>query len=294
MMIRESAVAGSFYPAGETACRNALDACFADRVPTPRIPGRIIAGVVPHAGWSCSGRVAAAVFEILADQSPRTPRFDVVVIFGAVHRPKGHQAALFSSGRWNLPTGPTTIDDRLAQRVLGHTNLIVDDPYAHESEHSIEVQIPFLQRLLPEAKILPIMVPSSHRATEIGDAVARTVSAYGYNAAIVASSDLTHYGENYGFTPKGNSDDGLAWAKNVNDRRLIDRILELDADAIVPEALQHKNACGAGAIAAAISAAKTLGADHATLLDHTTSREIIGDAAGPNAVGYAGIVITAP
>lgn len=288
MMIREPAVAGSFYPADASRCRKTLDACFDARISAPAVRGRIVAGVVPHAGWVCSGRVTAAVFSAVAEQ--RRPA--TVVIFGAVHRPKGPHAALFPSGRWDMPTGCMAIDERLAQRIVGHSNLIVEDPYAHELEHSIEVQAPFIQRLFPDAKLLPIMVPPSRQAIEVGETVARTLQAYHYDAVLIASSDLTHYGPDYGFTPEGHSIDGLEWARNVNDRRIIDRMLARDAGAIVHEAREHRNACGAGAIAAVVAASNSLGADNAVLLDHTTSRETIGTAAGLNAVGYAGIVFT--
>lgn len=289
MMIREPIVAGTFYPDRADACTRTLDACFAAQVAATPMKGAIVAGVVPHAGWVCSGRVTSGVLSAI--QRQRTPT--TFVVFGAVHRVRGHEAAIFPSGRWDFPTGSITIDERLAERVMGHTNLIVNDPYAHEPEHSIEVQVPFIQRLFPEAKLLPIMVPPSSRAIEVGQAVARTVRAYHSDVMVLASSDLTHYGRAYGFTPKGAGADGFHWAKNINDRRLIDLVLSLDADAVVPEAATHRNACGSGAIAAAVAYAKAVGAQSAVLLDHTTSRETLGPQSGENAVGYAGIVMLA-
>ncbi len=289
-MIREPAVVGMFYPGAPDQCRRTMDVCFEARAKAPDITGTIVGGVVPHAGWVCSGRVTASVFAAIADQ--RAPA--TVVIFGAVHRMGGKHGAIFPSGRWDFPTGPVTVDDRLAQRVMGHTNLIVDDPYAHEPEHSIEVQVPFIQRLFPEARLLPIMVSPTARAPEIGQAVGRTLAAYRYDAVVIASSDLTHYGNRYAFTPNGVGTEGLDWAKNVNDRRIIDLMVALDADGVVPEATRHHNACGAGAIAAAVAAAKVLGADRGILLDHTTSNETVGPDPDNNAVGYAGMVFTAP
>ena len=290
MMIREPAVAGTFYPDSTGDCRRTIEASFRKRVATPAIDGRIVGGLVPHAGWVCSGRVAASVISAIADQRSCT----VFVVFGAVHRMQGPLGALFPGGRWNSPTGPITIDDRLAERVLSHTNLIAEDPYAHESEHSIEVQVPLIQHLFPDARLLPIMVPPSPHAVEIGEAVARTLTAYRYDAVVLASSDLTHYGKRYGFIPQGTGRNGLGWAKEVNDRRLIDLLLNLDAHAVIPEATQHRNACGSGAIAAAVAAAKVLGAERAVLLDHTTSAETVGPDPENNAVGYAGMVYTAP
>lgn len=288
MMIREPAVAGTFYPATPDECGRALDECFAERGVEQAVDDPIIGGLVPHAGWVCSGMIAARVFSAIAAQ--RTP--EVVVIFGAAHRSIGAEGAVFPGGKWNTPLGSMTVDERLGERVMGHTNLIADDPYAHEAEHSIEVQVPLIQRLWPEAKLLPITVPPTDRSVEVGDAVGRTLTSYNYNAIVIASSDLTHYGSRYGFTPQGRGDDGLDWAKNVNDRRLIDRMLALDAGGIVPETREHRNACGGGAIAAAMTAAKTMGAQRGVLLEHATSRETLGMSGDGNAVGYAGIVFT--
>ena len=186
MMVREPAVAGMFYPESHEECSQALEACFTASQVGASVDGRIVGGVVPHAGWMCSGMVAASVFSAIASQtSPAT-----VVLFGAVHRSLRPDGAVFPSGRWETPLGSVNVDERLAQRVMGHTNLIVEDPYAHEAEHSIEVQVPFIQRLWPDAAILPIMVPPSNRSAEIGDAVGRTLSTYKYQAVVLASSAI--------------------------------------------------------------------------------------------------------
>jgi len=288
-MIREAAVAGSFYPESPADCAQAADDCFELAGKPLTIDARIVGGVVPHAGWSCSGMVSATVFgNIAAQRKPET-----IVFFGAVHRPTRTPAALFPGGCWRSPLGSMAIDGRLAERVLSHTNLIADDPYAHDDEHSIEVQVPLLQRLWPQAKLLPIMVLPSSQAVEIGGIVGQTLASYHYDAVVLASSDLTHYGRRYGFTPKGHGATGLEWAKNVNDRAIIDRMLQMDANEIVAEALEHRNACGGGAIAAAMSAARMLGADRAQLLRHVTSRETLRSVDDDHAVGYAGIVFTA-
>jgi AmmeMemoRadiSam system protein B len=110
---------------------------------------------------------------------------------------------------------------------------------------------------------------------------------------VIGSTDLTHYGPAFSFTPQGTGAQGMTWAKEVNDRRMIQRMLALDAASILPEAASHQNACGAGAVAATLAAARCLGADRAALLEHTTSREVTGDASAQDAVGYAGIVFLA-
>ncbi|MFQ5491384.1 MAG: AmmeMemoRadiSam system protein B [Phycisphaerae bacterium] len=287
MRVREPARAGSFYPDSADACRDLLaELTSVDDRPTPS-DQTLLGGIVPHAGWVYSGRVAAGVVSTLAADQPKT-----VVIFGAVHFQRGQDAWMFGAGCWQSPLGRVQIDERLAERVLGQTNLIQNDPLAHEQEHSIEVQVPFIQTLMSGAKILPILVPPTAHAVEVGRAVAGTVAAYDADVVFLGSTDLTHYGPNYGMTTHGIGPDGIAWAKKVNDRRMIDLMLDLQADQVVPEAARHRNACGSGAVAATLAAVLQLGADAATLLQHTNSAEISPNPKTTNAVGYAGMVFS--
>ncbi len=289
MIIRESVVAGRFYPADPACCRQELDALLSTDDSPAESTGRARGGIVPHAGWVCSGRVAARVFRALATGgSP-----DVVVLFGGVHSYRGQEAAMFGSGRWETPIGPVEIDTRLAERILGHTSLVIDDAYAHEEEHSLEVQIPFVKRLFPEAKILPIIVPPRAVADEVGEAIGRTLNAYGYNAAVVGTTDLTHYGPHYGSIPQGPGERGNRWAKEVNDRRFIELACAMKSGSMVSEALEHKNACSSGAAAATTSACAVMGATRGILLEHATSSEVLAGRtqdAAEDSVGYAGIL----
>lgn len=295
MRVREPVVAGQFYAASADQCRLDLEQLLlaaraqgaAEHQPPKGTP--LYGGLVPHAGWVYSGSVAARVFCALAEAT----RPQTIICFGGVHRSRGREAAMFADGRWDSPLGPMTIDSRLGERVLSQTNLIIDDPFAHEHEHSIEVQMPFMSRLFPGAKFLPIMVPPGPRAAEVGEAVGRTVLAYDYDAIVVGSTDLTHYGPHYGFVPQGVGAAGNAWAKTENDRRFIDLVCELRSSDVVQEAMQHKNACSSGAVAATLAAAAKLGATRGLLLQHTTSSEIMAQHFAEDAedsVGYAGIV----
>ncbi len=295
MMIREPAVAGMFYPREREQCLADLRGCLdrAVRIAAARDADAdarpIIGGIVPHAGWICSGAVAADVFQTISQKA----KPNVVIIFGAVHSLRGERAALFSSGAWETPLGLANVDARLAERLLGQTGLLEADAHAHEGEHSIEVQIPFIQRLMPESGIVPIMVPPSDKAAALGKAVGLACKSYQVDAVFVGSTDLTHYGPGYRFTPQGVGPAGLKWAKDVNDRRMIDLILAMEAEQAVGEAAANHNACGAGAIAATIAATAAFGASRATLLEHTTSYEVFAELrqeAGRDAVGYAGIV----
>lgn len=304
MMIREPVVAGQFYAEQADRCRAELKQLLGEvsSVNGP-VGRRLIGGLVPHAGWTCSGAVAATVFRALAvsratresrgERSSRTASPEVIVLFGGVHRHRGREAAMFGSGRWETPLGPIEVDSRLAERILGHTNLIVEDPYAHEDEHSLEVQMPFVKHLFPQAKIVPLMVPVVKTAHEVGEAVGRTLTAYGYDALIVGTTDLTHYGPHYGFVPHGIGAKGNTWAKEVNDRRFIDLVCKLKTSEVVAEATERKNACSSGATAATLAAVNALGATEGILLQHTTSGEVLGartEEEMADSVGYAGIV----
>jgi len=308
MMIREPAVAGRFYASEPDKCLAELRACL-DRAAappdgvdlagpagppqhlTPSPPtDRILGGIVPHAGWICSGATSARVIRAIAER--QTP--DAVVVFGAIHVRHGPVASLFADGAWETPLGLIPVDGRLAHRLHGQTGLMDVDPHAHEEEHSIEVEVPFIQHLLPGAMIIPIMVPANDKAVPLGTAIGRTCKAYGVRVVFLASTDLTHYGPAYGFVPEGIGGAGLRWAKETNDRRMIDLIRAMRECEAVREAEANRNACGAGAIAATIAACKACGATQATVLEHTTSYDVLSRMFPEpmrDAVGYAAMVI---
>lgn len=173
-------------------------------------------------------------------------------------------------------------------------DLLEDNPRAHVGEHSIEVQVPLIQHLFPDAKIVPIAVLPEPAATEIGLAVARAIRNSGCDAVCLGSTDLTHYGPAYGFTPRGYGEKAIQWVRDENDRRMIDLALRLDAEAAVPEAESRTNACGSGAVAATLAAARQLGAERGCLVHYTTSydvmREQMGERDSDAAVGYAGLI----
>ncbi len=295
MSVRQSLVAGQFYPGVTSECRTEIKACLAEA--SSFAAGRqdrqafatLLGGIVPHAGWMCSGAVAAGVFQALAADTT----IETYVLFGAVHRLISPLASVYATGAWRTPLGEIAIDRPLAEAVLEESSLLIDEPNAHGMEHSIEVQVPFIQYLAPSAKILPIMVPPVASAHEIGRVVAEQVSRLGRRVVFVGSSDLTHYGPRYRFTPQGGGAAALQWAKEVNDRRLIEKMLHLEADQVVSEAMTHHNACGSGAIAAALAACLRMGADRTDLLCHTTSYEVLAERLGPStdAVGYAGVIV---
>jgi AmmeMemoRadiSam system protein B len=290
MQTRKPIVAGQFYPGQHDACIEQIHQCLDAGTPGESLPDTIVAGIVPHAGWTYSGPLAAMVFSAIRQQHEKVRTF---VVFGAAHSYFGPSPALCDRGVWETPLGDAALDEELADAVL-KSSTAVSDARAHAGEHSIEVQVPFIQHLFPGAKILPIIVPPTSDAVALGTRVGEIIAQDDEKKIVcIGSTDLTHYGPNYRFTPQGTDEKALAWAKNVNDKKFIDAALKLDAASLPTIAAANGNACGPGAAAAAIAAAKMLGSQRGLLLAHRTSNEIMLErmgAAGPDAVGYAAII----
>lgn len=280
--------ASGFYR-GDT--EGQLGAFLADFTPVDR-PTHPVAGVVPHAGWFYSGRVAARIFRNLAERRALGDGEGVtVVLFGAVHSGYVRRASVFPGGAWRTPLGDVAVDRTLAEVVVAESGgLVSASTDAHAGEHSIEVQVPMIRHILPRARILPVATPPSSEAPEVGEAVGRVAKAWDGGAVlVVGTTDLTHYGPDYGFAPAGTGPAAEAWMRE-NDRRIIGRAIALDARGALAEAAANRNACGAGALAATIAAARAMGADEGVLVDYTTSHDVRPESAFTMAVGYAGFL----
>jgi len=289
MPTREPAAAGQFYPGTKNGCIAEIEACLAEQKLPEQLPETITAGIVPHAGWTFSGALAALVFKAVK-KSRQT--VDTFVIFGAAHSYFGKEPAVYDNGSWETPLGRINIDQALAGAVL-KTNTAISDCAAHRTEHSIEVQIPFIQHLFADAEILPILTPPNPGAVKMGDALGQIIAELDKKIVCLGSTDLTHYGPGYGFTPVGVGSDALKWAADVNDRQFIDLALSLNAEGILTGAAENGNACGPGAAGSAVAVAKRLGKEKGTLLAYTNSNKVMMQKMGTSradSVGYAAIV----
>jgi hypothetical protein len=290
MQTRKAIVAGQFYPGQHESCVDQINECLEARPLSEPLPETISAGIVPHAGWTFSGSLAAMVFWAIKQQHEKVNTF---VIFGAAHSFLGSAPAVCDRGVWETPLGEIFVDDELAEAVLAG-GITVADPHAHLSEHSIEVQVPFMQYLFPGAKILPIVVPPVEQAIELGTNIARiAANQEGRKIVCIGSTDLTHYGPRYGFTPQGVGQEALRWAQNKNDREFIDLALELKPAELLANAAKKGNACGPGAAAATVAFAAETGCKRGYLLAQTSSSEVMQEKMGrasTDSVGYAAIV----
>jgi MEMO1 family protein len=269
--VRYPAVAGQFYAARPETLTRDLDRYLAREGEDEACFSAAIGCVVPHAGYMYSGHVAGAVYR-------RLPGRASYVILGPNHFGHGKPLATMRAGVWLTPLGPVPLDPALADAVSSACPALTEDAEAHATEHSLEVQVPFLQRCAPKLSILPIAVGVGDYETLelLGHAVAEGVKQAPEPTLIVASSDLNHYEPDH--------------LTRVKDKKAIDRILDLDAAGLYETVMREQiSMCGFGPVVAMLVAARDLGARRAELLKYATS----ADAGGPTdtVVGYAGIVV---
>ena len=288
MNIRRAVRAGSFYEDAASSCRLHASKLLEQASSPEDLPKTLYGGLVPHAGWVYSGRVAAMTLNALAGSCP----LETVVLFGADHSGTAREGELFDSGVWQTPLGEVTINQALAAAILQAGGPIRANPRAHEYEHSLEVQVPLLQMLNPQVRIVPIEVPPSAQAQAVGQAVGRVLREGFPGVRVIGSTDLTHHGGHFP-APGGHGVEGVRWTE-ANDLRMIEIAQRMDAPAVIAEAQQHHNACGAGAIAATIAACRELGATRGVLLDYTHSYNVVHGIyphdPDDTTVGYASIV----
>ena len=289
MQIRKPTVAGQFYPAEREACLTELRASLASASLPESLPETIVAGIVPHAGWTFSGALAALVFAAVRE---RTGGVETFVICGAAHGYRGPKPVVDTHEAWETPLGTVEIDQELRERLV-QSGVVTTDASVHRREHSIEVQVPFIQHLFAEARLLPIIVPPVRGAIALGTALADAVTAQESTTVCIGSTDLTHYGPRYGFVPMGVGAEATRWAHEVNDRAFVEQALRVDAEGLLAQAIESGNACGPGAAAATVALAGRLGVEAGILLAQTDSNDIMRRKMGTSSrdsVGYAALV----
>jgi AmmeMemoRadiSam system protein B len=266
-VLRRAAVAGSWYPATASGINAEVDSYLeAARAAPP--PGRVVALVSPHAGLRYSGPVAAHGYGLLEDAEDGL----TVVMVGPSHRAAFDGVALHARGAWETPLGRVDIDEETAQAVLDADRAIVDDPGVHRDEHSLEMQMPFLQRVVRGLRIVPLLMGSqSRREVEaLGAALGRALA--GRRVLLVASSDLSHYQP--------------AAEANRLDAAVVDAVDRFDEESLLRRLETHDNvACGGGPVVAVMKASRTLGADRALVLRYADSGDA-GERDKRHVVGY--------
>lgn len=282
MEIKPTAFAGSWYPGTEQECRASI---LKFSPPEPE-PGDHAGGIVPHAGWVYSGAIACRVIASLASCEPSP---DTIVLFGA-HMHPSSPAFLLESGGVDTPLGPIEADRALAGYMadaLGRETISSLSPSRFPDENTLELQYPFIRHFFPDARILICGVPPSDLAAGIGRAAVEGALTLGRSIRIIGSTDMTHYGPNFGFEPAGQGTAALDWVKHTNDANAIRALAQMDVPKIIAQGRSNHNMCCAGAAAAAAAACKKTGAAKGVCLDYATSYDT---SRSSSFVGYCGMV----
>ncbi|MDI6853689.1 MAG: AmmeMemoRadiSam system protein B [Deltaproteobacteria bacterium] len=277
MRIRPRSLPSGWYPGTRSGCESEI-AQFVQGVKPLAAGAKVYGGMVPHAGWYFSGKLAARVFYLNAE----AVQPQVVCIFGG-HLGGNSPPLLATEDAWETPYGNVPLATEFYEPLKAKMTFKEEYP----GDNTIEVNLPFVAHFFPNAKVLAIRSPQSARALELGEAVAQVARDLERTILFFGSADLTHYGPNYGWAPKGSGPDAVKWVKEVNDKQFMDAVLKLDAKTAVDLANRDQSSCSAGAPAAAIAAAKKMGASQAILVDYYTSYDIMP---GNSFVGYGGAV----
>ena len=279
MKVRRPCVSGSFYPSQPDRLRSMIEESFKHSLGPGRLPKtpvdhrNIVAIITPHAGYIYSGPGAAHSFLHLAEEA----KPDTVVILGPNHTGWGSPISIMTEGGWETPLGVVPIDEGLSKELLNSSDIIDINESAHQREHSIEVQLPFLQYIYGDFKLIPICMgyQDLKTSTEVGNALAKVLK--DKEAIIIASTDLTHQETQESAVRK--------------DRMIIDAILEMDEKKLQDTVKRHRiTTCGYGPMSVAIIASRQMGAKKAELLSYHTSGDIIKDYSA--VVGYMSAKIT--
>lgn len=282
MALRKAIFAGSWYPRQAAACEAEIQDYLSQKPDPSTTQGRWMAGIVPHAGWFYSGQIACQVIHLLKGDSPT----DVVMVFG-MHLHPGSPNYLMPHGEWETPFGTLPVAQDLAQSLMGQFHFKKETPTDFTQDNTIELQMPFIKYLLNPTSVLAMGVPPVPDSLAIGRAAVDWAIQAGVRIKIIGSTDLTHYGVNYGYTPKGTGQDALDWVRHQNDHQVIEAMLAMAPEKVIQQGLQNQNACCSGAAATAIASAKQAGATKAQTVAYATSYD---KSPGDSFVGYVGMV----
>jgi AmmeMemoRadiSam system protein B len=280
MVRRRRSLPRGWYPFEGKDCRDDIESYLKGWAPPADLPEERRGGIVPHAGWYFSGKLAARVFSSLGAKR----KVELVVLYGG-HLGPGDLPRIIVEESCETPLGDIETHQGFLDLLSKRVEMSKESPSS--GDNTVEIQLAMVKYFFPDTKMLAIRSPLSSKAVSLGKEVAGIAIEKGIAIAAVASTDLTHYGPNYGFMNKGTGPDSVQWVKNVNDRGFIDLALKLDGDGLLKHALAHGSACSAGAAASAAATSKALGAQSGILLDYYTSYDIMPD---DSFVGYAGIV----
>jgi hypothetical protein len=273
MTTRRRTLPPGWYPDTPAETRAAIKE-YLDELPATDVK-EAAAVVAPHAGWEFSGRTALEAIRCLPSD------LETVVVVGG-HLSPSDPVMVAGEDELETPLGNISSDGDLLFALRKILPLQTD----RQADNTVEIQLPFVKYLLPRARALYLRAPPSLEAIRLGQAVASAARALSRKTAVLGSTDLTHYGANYGFTPAGKGERALSWVREVNDREFIDRLLAMDAEGALDHAEESRSACSAGGAVAALAFGRSRGVKQGTLIRYMTSSDVYP---GESFVGYAGI-----
>ena len=269
-----------WYPVDKKGCQRDIESYLEGWTPPPLPSSKGLGGIIPHAGWYFSGKLAARVFSALQMRN----KVDVVVLYGG-HLSTGDLPRVVTEEACETPLGDIEIHIDFVKSLMKRIDVKKENPTS--GDNTVEVQLAMVKYFFPESKLVAVRSPLSLKAEVLGKEVAEVAKKEGISILAIGSTDLTHYGPNYGFLSKGIGPVSVEWVKKENDKGFIDRALKMDAEGLLKHALENNSACSAGAAISSMATSKALGSEKGVLLDYYTSYDIMPD---NSFVGYAGII----
>lgn len=284
VVLRPAELAGAYYPDTAAACRAALDGWPALEADATRAVGAI----VPHGGWRYAGRILGGTLKALAARSAP----DLLVVLGG-HLEATEPPRVFIEGDWSTPLGPVPTPTRLAEDLAMALSAEPETAEEYYDDNAVEVLMPAIAGLFRGCPALVVGVPPDADPGPIAEEIRALAAARGYAApGVVGSIDLTHYGPDHRFRPRGGGPEAHRWVLEDNDAALLAHVADLDAHRVAWEGPRRRNTCSAGAAAVALALARKLGAGRGQILAHSTSwLEDDRPAGVASFVGYAGVLL---
>ncbi len=281
--VRPRTLPAGWYPSSEKETEHILDEWEKEwRSEAEGAERRGISAVVPHAGWAFSGKLAYKTIRYLSADCD-----SVIVVGGHMH--KGEGLLVAQEDGFETPFGPLMSDkefvDRLSRRARNENSVTVGADKV--PDNTVEVNLPFVKKLFPDRNVVWLRAGAGAEARVLGRLCAETAEELEKKVVVIGSTDLTHYGPSFGFTPKGTGDDAYRWVKEENDGAIVEAMRNMDAEEVLRIGNEHKAACSSGAAAAAISFAEHKGVEKGRVIGYASSHDVHP---GDSFVGYAGIV----
>ncbi len=287
---RKAVFRGAWYPDSKDECESHIKDFLKDNKGI--LHGNFKGGIVPHAGWLYSGSVACrTIGSIAASIGLQGRHIDCIVIFGLHMRSDDHPLIL-EFGSWETPFGDIDIQENfgadIVEKAMAEKVTIQKmSGRSFPEENTIELQLPFIKYFFSDIPIVAIGVPPNQDAMKIGKAVYNAAKDNGFEIAVIGSTDLTHYGQSFGFTPVGQGEKAYEWVKKNNDAKAVKALMSMDGEEIVRTGTANHNMCCSGAAAAAATVSKLLNATKGVKVEYASS---YSQSSPDNFVGYAGIL----